>query len=182
MDHRRGIQTCMFLLLLLPLMGCGEGEKDVTDTDSIIPSPQDESIDFPQAPPFTLPDLNGNMVSLADLEGKVILLDFFATWCAPCRVEIPGFIELYHKYQSRGFVVVGISTDRLGLEVVKPFVEELGIDYPVLIGNQEVMETYRVIGLPTNFILDRRGRSRKFHVGIQPKEVFEKEILDVLNP
>ena len=182
MDHRRGIQTCILLLLFLSLMGCGEGDKDVTDTDSITTSTEEEQIDYPQAPPFTLPDLNGNMVRLTDFEGKVVLLDFFATWCAPCRVEIPGFIELYHKYQSKGFVVVGISTDHFGLEVVKPFVEELGIDYPVLIGNQEVMKTYRVVGLPTNFILDRQGRSRKHHVGIQPKTVFEQGILEVLNP
>ena len=183
MRHCLGVQICLSLLLVsaFPLMGCEEKSQSLADTEPAATPTSEKQTSYPEPPPFTLSDINGNMVSLADFRGKVVLLDFFATWCEPCRVEIMGFIELYHKYQAKGFIVVGISTDKLGLEVVKPFVTELGIDYPVLIGNPEVIKTYRVIGLPTNYILDQQGRSRKYYVGIQPKAIFEQEILKVLD-
>lgn len=169
-------QMSLLLLLVVACVGCGEKQQSPARSE-----PVPTQISYPKVPSFSLPDINGNTVQLEDFQGKVVLLDFFATWCEPCRVTIPAFIELYHKYQPKGFVVVGISTDHFGLEVVKPFVEELKIDYPVLIGNSEVVKAYRVIGLPTSFILDRLGHSRKYHLGIQPKEVFEREILEILS-
>ena len=168
--HRLNIQICFFFVLVLTMMACGEDDPNPTQTASVT-TPPSETQTYPQAPSFILLDINRNAVSLEDFEGKVVVLNFFATWCEPCRVEIPGFIELYHKYRSQGVVVV-----------VKPFVTELGIDYPVLIGPPDVFKTYRLIGLPTSLILDRQGRSRKYHVGIQPKAVFEREILEILKP
>ncbi|MBI1927474.1 TlpA family protein disulfide reductase [Candidatus Poribacteria bacterium] len=179
--HRLNIQIRLFFVLVLTMMACGEDDPNPTQTASVT-TPPSETQTYPQAPSFILLDINRNAVSLEDFEGKVVLLNFFATWCAPCRVEIPGFIELYHKYQSQGFVVVGISTDPEGVAVVKPFVTELEIDYPVLIGDTEIFKAYRLLGLPTSLILNRQGGIRNYHVGIQPKALFEREILEVLNP
>ena len=168
------------LLLILPLIGCGEESQPPVHIDLETTTGLEELV-YPQAPSFMLPDLNGNSVSLSDFQGKLVLLDFFATWCVPCRVEIPGFIELYQKYKSRGLVVVGIATDVEGLEVVKPYAKELQIDYPVVIGDIEVVKAYGVPGLPTNLIIDQQGGIRFQYVGVQPKEVFEREILGILN-
>ena len=161
-------------------MGCGDENKNPSQMDLETTKTLEKPV-YPQAPSFTLPDLSGNPVSLADFQGKLVLLDFFATWCEPCRVEIPGFIELYQKYKSSGFVVVGVSVDVEGLEVVKPYVDSLNIDYPVVIGDTEIVQSYGLSGLPTNLIIDQQGGILNRYVGVLPKEVFERAILAFLN-
>ena len=131
---------------------------------------------------FTLKDMNGKAVNLASLKGKVILLDFWATWCGPCKIEIPGFVELQTKYKSKGLVVIGLSVDDT-VEQLKPFAAQFKMNYPVLVGlgNDAIQEAYGPIwGLPTTFVIGRDGRICKKHMGLTSKEQFEKEILGLL--
>jgi peroxiredoxin len=131
---------------------------------------------------FTLKDVSGKAVNLASFKGKVILLDFWATWCPPCKVEIPGFVDLYAKYKDRGFVVVGLSVDDT-IDLLKPFVAQYRMNYPVLLGlgNDAIQDAYGPIwGLPTTFVIGRDGKICKKHMGLTSKEQFEKEILGLL--
>ena len=129
------------------------------------------------APNFTLQDLSGNEVNLADFQGKVVLLDFWATWCPPCVQEIPHLVELYEEYKEQGFEMVGISVDRDGIDVVKSFVEQHQVNYPILMDDRSVTQFYGGISsIPTTFLIDREGRIQKKYVGYRDKSVFEADI------
>ena len=135
-----------------------------------------------QAPDFTLKDLDNEDFSLSSLKGKVVLLDFWATWCYPCRVEIPHFIKLYDDYRSKGFEVVGIALDKDGASVVKPFAEKEKINYIVVIGDADVANAYGGIrAIPTTFVIDRKGSIHSKYVGV-PKDmgVFERDVKKLL--
>lgn len=134
-----------------------------------------------KAPDFALKDLDGKQVKLSDFKDKVVILDFWATWCPPCRNEIPHFIELQQKYGSKGLTVVGVSVDQGGAKVVKPFAAAWKINYPMLLADDRVGEAYGGIRyLPTTFIIDRGGQIVKRLVGYQSKDVFEREIEPLL--
>jgi len=131
---------------------------------------------------FTLKDLSGNDVRLSSFKGKVILLDFWATWCGPCKLEIPWFVEFQQKFQNRGFTVVGISSDDTP-DQLRPFVAEYKMNYPVLqgLGRDDVHDAFGPVwGLPTTLIIGRDGRICSKHMGLAPKGQFEKEILGLL--
>ncbi|NQT46544.1 MAG: TlpA family protein disulfide reductase [Candidatus Omnitrophica bacterium] len=126
---------------------------------------------------FTLKDLSNNDVSLKDFEGKVIMLNFFATWCPPCRHEIPDFVELYNEYKDEGFVIIGVAQDREGLSAVKPFAQKYNITYPVLIEDGSANKLYGPIrAIPTTLIIDREGNIANKFIGSKEKSVFEGEI------
>ena len=124
---------------------------------------------------FTLKDMNGDDVHLASLKGKVILLNFWATWCGPCKIEIPGFVELQDEYGDQGFQVLGLSLDDTP-EQIKSFAEKFAVNYPMLVGlgREDFQEAYGPIwGLPVSIWIDREGTLCKTHMGIASKEDFE---------
>jgi peroxiredoxin len=133
------------------------------------------------APSFSLEDAQGKLVKLSDLRGKVVLLDFWATWCHGCKTEIPWFMEFHKKYVSDGLAVIGVSMDEDGWKSVKPFVTEWKIPYPIVVGNEELGKVYSVESMPVTLLIDREGRIAQFHAGVVERESFEKEIKDLLS-
>lgn len=132
------------------------------------------------APEFMLTDLGGKPLALASFSGKVVLLNFWATWCGPCRSEIPGLIELQSKYADR-LQVVGLSTDEGPAENVKQYAERMRINYPVGIATSEVERKYGgILALPTSFLLDSQGRVVQKHIGLWDRAYFELEIRALL--
>lgn len=133
------------------------------------------------APAWTLQDLDGKQVSSAELAGKVVLVDFWATWCPPCRKMIPGLVELQEKFRDRGLVVVGISLDEGGAETVREFNRKFGVNYLSLLGDAEVVSAFGgVRGIPTSFLIDREGRIVSRHVGYIPRDDLQAEIEPLL--
>ncbi len=133
------------------------------------------------APDFSLQDADGRTVQLSDYRGKVVLLNFWATWCGPCKMEIPWFIEFERKHKDQGFAVVGVSMDEDGWQAVKPFVSKLGINYRILLGSDSIAQLYGgVDSLPTTFIIDREGRIATVHIGLVSKSSYERDIDEIL--
>lgn len=133
------------------------------------------------APDFTLQQISGQPLTLSSYRGKVVLLDFWATWCYPCREEIPHFVELQQKYADRGLQVIGVSMDD-SPEPVPAFYQQYHMNYPVVMGNAKIGESYGgVLGLPISFLLDREGRINAKHIGATDAAVFEREIQRLLN-
>ena len=131
---------------------------------------------------FTLKDMNNREVSLTEYKGKVVLLDFWATWCGPCKVEIPWFVEYQDRYGKDGLQVVGVSVDDT-LDLLTPFVGEMKMNYPVLqgLGNDQILEAYGpVVGLPTTVLISREGKVCATHAGLISKETFEAQIKKLL--
>ena len=134
-----------------------------------------------QAPTFSLKDAAGNTVNLADYRGKVVLVNFWATWCGPCEVEIPWFIEFEQKFKDQGFAVLGVSMDDDGWKSVQPFVAKHKINYRVVIGSEVVSQQFgNIDSLPTSFVVDRQGRIAASHVGLVEKREYQNEIVKLL--
>ncbi len=132
------------------------------------------------APDFILPLLDGGQLRLSSLRGKVVLLDFWATWCVPCREETPHFVELQKKYGDRGLQIIGVSMDD-SPDPVHPFYQQFHINYPVVMGTAEVGSAYGgVLGLPIAFLIDRDGGIYAKHMGATDAQVFEKDIVALL--
>lgn len=132
------------------------------------------------APDFLLPDLKGAKIQLVSYQGKIVLLDFWATWCDPCREEIPHFVELQNKYGGQGLQIIGISMDDEP-QPVRAFYERFKMNYPVLMGNAKTGELYGgVLGLPIVFLIGRDGRIVAKYVGATDVQVFDKEIAKLL--
>jgi peroxiredoxin len=158
---------------MLVLGGCSSS-KSVKAAGS---APTKAEKERKSAPEFELKDADGKTVRLSDYKGKVVLLDFWATWCGPCKMEIPWFIEFERKYKDKGFAVVGISMDEEGWQAVKPFVSELAINYRILQGNDSIAQLYGgVDALPTTFLIDRDGKIVETHAGLTGRDDFEDGI------
>ena len=138
------------------------------------------STEHPLAPDFSLPDLSGHSLTLSSYRGKVVLLDFWATWCVPCREEIPHLVELQDKYRDRGLQIIGVSMDD-GPEPVRDFYRQFKMNYPVVMGDAKTGELYGgVLGLPIAFVVGRDGRICAKHIGATDVGAFEKEIAGLL--
>jgi cytochrome c biogenesis protein CcmG/thiol:disulfide interchange protein DsbE len=132
------------------------------------------------APDFALPQPDGPDLRLSSYRGKVVLLDFWATWCDPCREEIPHLVELQQRYGDRGLQIIGISMDD-SIEPVRPFYQQFHMNYPVAMGTAKTGELYGgVLGLPITFLIDRDGRIYSKHIGATDAAVFEREIKSLL--
>lgn len=133
------------------------------------------------APDFTLTTLDGKKVKLSDYRGKAVLLNFWATWCGPCKVEIPWFMELEKQYGPQGLVVLGVAMDDDGKDSVPKFAREMKIDYTVVLGNDDVADQYGgVEGLPTTFYIDRDGKIVKKVAGLVSHSEIEDGIKSAL--
>jgi len=132
-----------------------------------------------KAPAFQLQNLDGQTVSSSDFEGKIRIVDFWATWCPPCRAEIPHFNSLAKKYPD--IAILGIALDREGPGVVKAFADEFQIKYPLLMGNMETVKAFGDIqSIPTTFVIDQKGMIIKKYVGYRPESVFEADVKALL--
>jgi thiol-disulfide isomerase/thioredoxin len=132
------------------------------------------------APDFSLPDLKGGHLKLSAYRGRVVFLDFWATWCDPCREEIQHFIELQNKYGAQGLQIIGISMDD-DPEPVRDYYQRFKMNYPVVMGNAKIGELYGgVLGLPIAFVIGRDGRIYDKHIGAIDVAIFENEIVNML--
>lgn len=129
---------------------------------------------------FTLKDAEGGNVTLSDLKGKVVLLNFWATWCEGCKTEIPWLIEFEHKYRDKGLAVVGVSEDSDGWNSVKPYLREAGVDYAVVVDDGSVAQRYSLLNMPATYLIDRDGKVSAASVGIIDRAECEAEILRLL--
>ncbi len=132
-------------------------------------------------PDFVLKDLSQKKVKLSDFKGKVVVLNFFATWCPPCRAEIPELIKLSRLNKEKGLVVLGISLDMdLPPQGLMTFVKDMKITYPVLMGTADLAEKYQVNGVPTTILINREGKAHSRYDGLVPASRFEKDLSNLL--
>jgi len=163
------------LVLILIVAGCSTSRT--ASAQSVKPT-KDRKV----APDFVLKDASGKQIKLSDYRGKAVVLDFWATWCGPCKVEIPWFIEFQRKYKDRGLVILGVASGDEGWDIVQPYANQMKINYPILLGNDATADLYGGIeALPTTFIIDRDGRVAKLHIGLASKEDFQNAIEKVLD-
>ena len=133
------------------------------------------------APEFALPDLSGSQVHLSDFRGKAVVLNFWATWCAPCVRELPWFIELQKAYGPRGLQIIGVSMDEDGEDAIAPFVRRTGIDYIVLLGNGRVSSLYGGLDfLPTTYYIARDGNVRAIVRGVVSETEVERDVKEIM--
>lgn len=160
----------VFLIPILLLVACGKEEGQSHDSPNRV-----------EAKTFTLKGLDGREYSLQSARGNVVLLDFWATWCPPCKKEIPQLIALYRKYEDTQFLLWGIGLDRP--EALESFSQQFGMPYPTLVGTQEIQSAYGVRAIPTVFIIDKLGRVAAHFQGYREgmETQFDKEIRRLLD-
>jgi peroxiredoxin len=132
------------------------------------------------APDFTLKDSHGATIRLSDYKGKVVLLDFWATWCHGCKIEIPWYVEFQNRYKQRGLSAIGVSMDDDGWKSVKPFLAKNKLNYPIVIGDENLAKQYDVKEMPVTLLIDQTGKIAESHAGMVDKDAFEADIRALL--
>lgn len=177
-------------LFLFVLAGCSSDQQQAENAKPTKPLEQLDPASaqlYPaqreaQARDFEVDLVNGDRFTLSDQKGKVVLLNIWATWCAPCREETPDLQELYIKYKDKGFVVLGVSIDKQGESVVKPFMEKYGVTYPMVIDRGTIMDKYGpTMGIPTTYIIGKEGNLQYFAVGALTNTELEPRIQELLD-
>ena len=162
--------SCTLLVISIILFNCDS--TSLNENDLVV---TDEELVF--APNFHLLSTELETISLAKLRGDVVLIDFWATWCKPCRAEMPIFNQLHAEYKGQGLQVVGVAVDSEKMTVGEPFVTQLGIDYTILFANDQVLKAYDITALPTAVVIDRQGNIRRRFEGAEgSKRTYEQEI------
>ncbi|MCH8567465.1 MAG: TlpA family protein disulfide reductase [Balneolales bacterium] len=174
MQNKTPLIFLFLILLMLPLYLVTREPAGPEDFPSLftrdVTNPENFGDELPQAPDFELVDMEGNIFRLSDNRGKVVVLNLWATWCPPCREEIPDFMELQEEMQG-DVLFVGVSIDREGWDVVRPFVEEMQINYPQVVDDGRFTRLYGPIrGVPTTFLVNREGYIEGFAPGMLHKE------------
>ena len=162
MVRGQGFRIAAVVLLVVAYLGI---KMATVPRDPVIALPAPEER-VPFRVPFELPDIQGHLVRLADLRGRPVLINIWATWCSPCREEMPSMNALYNDYSAKGLAMVAIATDTGGKAVVAPFIQTYGLTFPVLLDPQNMVGTQlQVLGIPTSYLLDKRGRVIDFVIG-----------------
>lgn len=179
---KRVLFVFMILFLTHGIWGCqktGESnnpEKRLDDTTTNVETKNAKNL----APDFTLKLTDGKDIKLSDHKGKIVILDFWATWCPPCRRAIPDLIDIQKTYQEN-VVIIGISLDTETQADVVPFIKKFGINYPVAYANMEVYQAYgNIESIPTSFIVDQSGQIVDAHVGLVDKSIYINKINELL--
>ena len=179
--QRSWIYTGFFIgviVLLFVINNMGSEPEQGPYPPNYVPAAQRSSA---LAPDFTLPTIDGKQLKLSDYKGKVVIIDFWATWCPPCRKGIPDLIELKKKYGSKGLEVIGISLDTDTKAQVAGFAKTQGMNYPVVYGNQTVAQLYGGIeAIPTSFVIDKQGKIVASYQGLMPSSTYESHIKKLL--
>ena len=135
-----------------------------------------------KAQDFTVSLVNGDTFKLSEQQGKVVIMNIWATWCAPCHDETPDFVDLYNQYKEQGLVILGVSIDEQGKSVVKPFMEKYEVNYPMVIDDGSIMDKYGpTMGIPTTYIINKKGNLQYFAVGALTQKELEPRITRLLN-
>jgi len=168
MRQKDGIKIFISIIAALFLASACHAQKKATETG-------------PKAPNFTLEELNGKVVHLSDFKGKVVLLNFFGTYCPPCRMEIPGFVELQKEFGPKGFQVIGVAVDQNPLLVLPRFIQIYHINYPVLCATDKVLRDYgNIYAIPVTVLISRDGIILKRYVGMVTERTLIPEIKKAL--
>ncbi len=164
--HGPAGRLAVLLALSLVAAGCASDDRGVGSmAEQAEAAPGSKNLGA--APLFVLPLLDSGQFDLSNHTGKVVVVNFWATWCAPCLEEMPEFVRLQSEYRDRGLQFVGISVDEDGVDVVRPFIESLEINYPIVMDDGQVAQSYKGnLVIPSTFIIDRRGYIRSRYVGI----------------
>ena len=180
-NHRISFAIALVVLWGVNLTACAEEKQEAGRKGS---TPISQGI---KAADFTLNDLAGQPLKLSEYQGKVVILDFWATWCGPCVKEIPHFNDLSAEFGDSGLVVLGLSVDRDGAIAVNKFKEKNPLNYRVAISNEELYNTYQQYlppdergGIPFTFVIDKQGVIRQHFVGYRPKELFVETVKPLL--
>lgn len=184
---RRILTIITGFALVALMMGCGEDDSNTKTSSSSASKVQPQAgkvrdVEPEPVPDLTLETMDGQSLDLAAQEGRVLLINFWATWCAPCRKEIPDLKKLHSDLNAEGLTVIGVALDQDGAEVVKPFADQLDINYPIVIDSEGSTESEfgPVYGLPTTVVVDPNGQITKRVIGIFPVEEMRPTLEEML--